>query len=249
MSNISNYISDLLYTLFSDLVKSCAQKHKIPISSDDICTFWNSQEASSLGVSQKQNNSVIDSIKDIYTRLDTKSELSDVETMIKKNFQNLIADIDSSEQIVEITNDSKQIIEIIDDDDNVEEDTIDMEDIDIIISDDEINFSEEKENLSRNKHISGRCVHRLLRGNRPFTICNEKVSDRSHTKSYCTRHLHHENKAVSDSKPTIIQEPTAITIKKIDSVIIFISPPALCYNIQKVMLSSVKKIAMVNSSN
>lgn len=54
---------------------------------------------------------------------------------------------------------------------------------------------------AENKENEDGCVHRLLRGPRSGECCGEKVSKKSQTGRYCTKHIAHENKAQVEKKP------------------------------------------------
>ena len=47
---------------------------------------------------------------------------------------------------------------------------------------------------------SSGCVHKLMRGPRAGESCGEKISGKSQTGNYCTKHITHENKAQSEKK-------------------------------------------------
>ncbi len=59
------------------------------------------------------------------------------------------------------------------------------------------------------------CVHLMLRGPRSGDCCGEKISTKSETGKYCTKHISHENKTKVDKKTKIKEkEDTKYRIAK-----------------------------------
>lgn len=61
------------------------------------------------------------------------------------------------------------------------------------------------ESNTDNEEVKG-CIHRMIRGNRAGECCGEKISSKSQTGKYCSKHIARENKVqsqLSKSKKTV----------------------------------------------
>lgn len=65
---------------------------------------------------------------------------------------------------------------------------------------DKVEIDSDNESEEVEKETSDGCVHKLLRGPRSGDCCGDKISNKSQTGNYCTKHIAHENKTQAEKK-------------------------------------------------